>query len=363
MLLLLGAGASKAFGIPDTRGFMMEFEKTIGENDIYKKLKKGIPSNVFDMEVLMTILNDLSKPIDELKASIAPHTSNFVFEQGVQSSYFRESEEVKEACGSMLAKIKTIIKKKCLTQTYEHKEDIVRSYDKFFGSLQIANIENTEALSGVSTSRYPISLRIFTTNYDTCMETYMHAKQLHISGGTVLRYGEQVLDVQQLLKRSSNWELVKLHGSINLFEEGRKITVMHTPSAVDSSTRTDLGNLCGNEFIVYPVESSTSTKMAQSPLIEFLQVFRNRLETEPIWIVIGSTFRDFTIASIMNDVLMQKRKKDYPFVLHINPDVEKINSYLSEKGYDLLANIMQPLDAPFCSNDVIERLRKTALKH
>lgn len=363
MLLFLGAGASKAFGIPDTRDFVMEFEKVIGKNDIYKKLKKGILSDVFDMEVLMTVLNDLSKPIDELKASIAPHTSNFVFGQGVQSSYFMESEEVKEACGSMLAKIKTVIKKKCLTQTYERKEDIVKSYDEFFGSVQISGIENTEALSGVSTLRYPAILRIFTTNYDTCIETYMHAKQLHISDGTVIRYGELVLDVQQLLEVSSKWELVKLHGSINLFEEGRRITVMHTPSVVDSSTRTDLGNLCGNEFIIYPVESSTSTRMAQSPLIEFLQVFRKRLQTEHIWIVIGSTFRDFTIASIMNDVLMQKREKDYPFILHINPEVEKVNSYLSENGYDLLAKITQPLDAPFCSDDVVNRLNEIKLKH
>jgi len=353
MLLFLGAGASKAFGIPDTLGFMTEFENIIGNEDIYKKLKESIPSDKLDMEVLMTILDDLSKPPDELKESMAPHTSNFILGLGAQSSYFMENKKVQATCSNMLTKIKTLIKEKCLTETYEHKEDIVETYDRFFGELKL---KHTEALSGVSPMRYPSKLKIFTTNYDTCIEAYLHAKQLHVSDGTTTRYGELLLDVHQLVAKTTNWELVKLHGSINLFEEGRRIRVVHTPGAVDSTTRTDLGNLCGNEFIVYPVESSTPSKTSQSPLLEFLQVFRNRLETERPWVVIGSTFRDFTIASIMNDVLMQKRERDYPFVLHINPKATEVNSDLSKRGYGLLASVMQTLDAPFCGEDVVSGL-------
>ena len=56
----MGAGASKAFGIPDTKGFMAEFEREIGTNDMYIRLKENIPTEQFDMETLMTVLHDLS---------------------------------------------------------------------------------------------------------------------------------------------------------------------------------------------------------------------------------------------------------------------------------------------------------------
>ena len=358
MLLFLGAGASKSFGIPDTKGFINEFENVIGSNKIYTSLKETIPQEQLDMETLMTVMHDLSKPKEELLNSIAPHTTRFLFSQGSQASYFMENRDVKMACHDMLIDTKRIIREKCLTQVKEYRNDILQSYDKFFNALKI-----NKALTGgtANNKTYP-QLRIFTTNYDTCIETYFNTQQMELCDGSIPRFGELIFDVDTFTN-SHDLELIKLHGSINLFVKDRKIRVLHAAGAVDTSTKTDLGEEYGDEFIIYPVESNTSTEMFQSPLIELLQVFRNRLDMDKTWIIIGSTFRDSTLASIMNDVIINTEQKNYPKVLHINPQAAQINEYLSSKGYKSLANVVQPLEYDFCGKGLVEELNEINLQY
>ncbi len=67
MIVLLGAGASRTFEIPTTKEFISLFEKEIGKNELYGDIKSTIDEALFDLERMMTVLDDLTKSEDELK--------------------------------------------------------------------------------------------------------------------------------------------------------------------------------------------------------------------------------------------------------------------------------------------------------
>lgn len=360
MLLFLGAGASKVFGIPDTKGFITEFESKIGENKIYKKLKDSFPLELFDMEVLMTVLDDLSKPEEELLSSIAPHTSRILLmlkpEHSSEVEYLIKDNEVKLACSEMLQKIRKEIRAQCLTAVSTRKNNILENYDKFFRALQIPQPFKSGDGSGV---RYP-ELNMFTTNYDTCIETYFNARQIDLSNGISKRFSEYVFTVDAYSPAKS-LELIKLHGSIDLFVQNTRIRFLGA-GAMDTEAKTYLGEEYGPEFMIYPIESSATSEVLQSPHIELLHIFRERLIKSHSWIIIGSTLRDSRLASLMNDVIMYMKTTELPMVIHINPDATHINSYLIEKGYQSLAEIIQPMDGCFMDDSVAALLRDHSLR-
>ena len=360
MLLFLGAGASKSFGIPDTKGFLSEFEPRIGNSEIYGKLKSSIPAALLDTEVLMTVLHDLSKPKEELLDSIAPHTTRFLLQQGAEMARYIESEDVKVMCHDMLREVKRTIRTRCLAQVRNEKTQIVASYDAFWANLEIAKGIRAGDKSAVMLP----ALSLFTTNYDTCVETYFRVRQVTYSRGIVERFGEYVYDVGRFLRQEqrSDIELIKLHGSIDFFVKNGQIRFLPGAGAMDTSAITYLGDEYGPEFMVYPVESSTSVDLMKSPLIEQLYVFRERLAQNRTWIVIGSTFRDSSLASIMSDVLMQRAEGDYPTVLHINPEAKRINTYLENKGHALLASLIRPIEYRFVEDSLWATLRGIPLR-
>ncbi len=357
MLLFLGAGSSKVFGIPDTKGFIIEFDTDIGDNEIYKRLRSVIPKELLDMETLMTILDDLSKPEVELLNSIAPHTTRFLLGQTSDIQYLIEDENLKSDCHNLLQKIKKVIRTKCITKVASGKNDILNTYDAFFKALQIGH---GVTAGDNSRMQYPV-LRIFTTNYDTCIESYFNSRRVDLSRGIIERYSEYVFDVGTFATPKSV-ELVKLHGSIDLFVKDRKIRFLTGAGAIDTTARTYMGDEYGREFMIYPVESSTSTEAFQSPHIEPLYIFRDRLMQSDTWIIIGSTFRDSTLASIMNDVIIHKAEIQHPIVLHINPEATHINEYLSNKGYKALADIIRPIDMGFMDEKVAVALKAINLR-
>jgi len=60
MLLFLGAGASSPFGIPTMSGFIKLFDKEVGDSPLYQAIKVAFEKEC-DLEVLMTVVEDLSK--------------------------------------------------------------------------------------------------------------------------------------------------------------------------------------------------------------------------------------------------------------------------------------------------------------
>lgn len=361
MLLFLGAGASINFGIPDTKGFIAIFEEddSICSSAIYKKIKENIANESFDTEILMTILDDLSKPQEELLDSISPHTSKLLLQPGIEKEYFLTNGDIQVECHDILRKIKKLIRVRCLEKVREQRENIMKSYDLFFNSLQgLTSALQSQDSYGTIYSK----MDIFTTNYDTCIETYFNIRKVETLKGVELKYGEEILNSSIFFENRHNIGLVKLHGSVDLFTKDKKIRCLIGAGASDVDSTTSMGEDYGEEFMIYPVESSGAVDEMQSPLIELLHYFKQRLNENLTWIIIGSTFRDMAVASIMNEVIMQKNEKHYPIVLHINPEATRINEYILKKGYGYLAKMIKPMDTEFINDDLVEKLLKIALR-
>lgn len=95
MILFLGAGASKPFEIPTTKDFAIDAIKTLS-SDTYKKEAsfleeiKDTFKDKFDLEILLTVLDDLSK--DDVLEIISPVTVKFILEKRNPKKYIEKKK-------------------------------------------------------------------------------------------------------------------------------------------------------------------------------------------------------------------------------------------------------------------------------
>jgi len=104
MLLFLGAGASKPFGIPSMSGFLTLFDQEIASSSLYKAIRSVYKKDC-DLEVIMTIVEDLTKPSGDFFRTISPQTSFFLLqkERGETDVYL--SKESREEAKALLTKV------------------------------------------------------------------------------------------------------------------------------------------------------------------------------------------------------------------------------------------------------------------
>ena len=359
MILFLGAGASKPFEIPTTKGFISLFETEVGESELYNDVKVGIGEEMFDLESLMTVLDDLSKPEPELLRHISPYTSRFLLRTLRESGmvYYKKAG-IGEDAKQMLHRLKKVIRRACLTATRERREAIVKTYDAFFDSAD--KLVGSHTLSGRPQRSYPSQLSIFTTNYDTCVETYFNAKYVDFANGIETRWGYNIFNVNSY--RTSALEIVKLHGSIDLFKKGDDIRHFQTVVEDFESLTTHLGEEYGEEFMVWPIESSGAQHAIQSPHLDLYYLFRDRLGKEltkekgGVWLIVGFSFRDLTVTSIMNEVARQIEPAVHLNVILIDTEATYIKEKIRSDGFATLADLITPLDDLFGSPNLLTRL-------
>jgi NAD-dependent SIR2 family protein deacetylase len=350
LIVFLGAGASRVFGIPTMMEFIDIFDKVIkeNENDLYNEVKNTFSREDFDLEVLMTILDDLSKDQKELRRTMSPQTSDFLLRKSHEEALkYISNEKIKTAAKETLSKLKGVIREECFVAVHEKVDMILEVYDRFL-SLASKAPTSGKHISGDEKSYYPSDLKIFTTNYDTCMETYLNRRQISFTQGIVHRYGYNVFDVDSFNDGNTLVGIFKLHGSVDLFRKNRQIRQL---SAYRYETGiTHLGEDFGEEVMRYPLEFGGYQHIIESPFLDLFRLFRDRIKNDVMWILVGSSFRDITICSIMNDVLRSKRVSEYPKILFVNPNAQKIIDRLKEWDMLPLAELINKIEAKFNSD-------------
>src|SRR5208337_1575303 len=190
---------SKPFGVPTMLDFVRIFDKEFGKSMIYADIKSAF-DETFDLETLMTVLEDLSKSEKDLFETISPQTARFLLERRrtTKADHSLGLVPQNEASG-LLNRIKSIIRTEC-NKAIDKESTIIKVYDDFFNFLNNVNSSAkipspsgslwsmTDYGSGQNPRVLPTDLRIFTTNYDQCLETYLNRKQIETCRGIVPRF-------------------------------------------------------------------------------------------------------------------------------------------------------------------------------
>jgi len=348
LIIFLGAGASRVFGIPTMMEFIEVFDKEMEENSLYNEVKNTFSREDFDLEVLMTILDDLSKDQKELRRTMSPQTSDFLLRKPREEALnYISNEKVKKTAKESLSNLKGVIRRECFVAVQEKVDMILEVYDRFFSLT--TKVHPSKYTSGDGNSKYPSDLKIFTTNYDTCMETYLNRRQITFTQGIVRRYGYNVFDVDSFNDSNANVGVFKLHGSVDLFRKNRQIRQLSAFRYEKGVTH--LGEYFGEELMRYPIEFGGYQHIIESPFLDLFRLFRDRIRNDGMWILVGSSFRDITICSIMNDVLRSKRVSEYPKIVFVNPSAQKIIDRLKEWGMLPFAELINKIEAKFNSDE------------
>lgn len=360
MIIFLGAGASRPFGIPTMPEFIDIFDKEIGGNNLYNEIKSTFDRESFDLEVLMTILDDLSKDQQELRRTISPQTTDFLLRRPHEKAlYYISDGTVKTTAKEVLSTLKGIIRRECFATVQNKVDLILEVYDKLFDTFHTTSPRSMSFYpSGDRKRHYPADLRIFTTNYDTCVETYLNRRQIDFTQGIVLRYGYNVFDVDSFNDGSARIGVFKLHGSVDLFRKNGQIRQLPAYSSEESVTY--LGEEFGKELMRWPLEFGGYQHIMESPFLDLFRLFRDRIRGDKQWLLIGSSFRDITICSIMNDVLRLKRRGEYPKIVFVNPNANRIIGRLKEWGMLPLAELIEKVETKFgtdeCNTNLVSAL-------
>ncbi len=358
MLLFLGAGASSPFGIPTMPGFVKLFDQEVSDSQIYLSIKESFGED-FDLEVLMTVIEDLSKSPQEFFRAISPQTAHFLLQkEREQANHYLHEDSRKEAL-QLLVRIKAIIRRECIKAVSDDTK-ILGAYNDFFNILETERMQMTDYWGQFQEGRgqqktiLPV-LRIFTTNYDTCVEVYFNRKEIDFSRGIVKKYGEDIFDVDSYESPpEKNIKIFKLHGSIDLFQKSGKIRQLD----VAGPEKTFLGEECGEESMRWPIEFGGYRHVIESPYLDLFRLFRQAAKQDSWWIIIGFSFRDRTICSILDDVLRLKPVRERPHVLIINRHTQPVSKRLKEWGYYTLAESIWPVEAEFGSKDLPTKLHE-----
>ncbi|MFW5895441.1 MAG: SIR2 family protein [archaeon] len=279
VIFFLGAGASINAGIPDTKTFVEKFQSYLEENNLeYSEKVENIVKNIEDtnltkdVEVLMEVL--------ERKASLGSENPDPLLSL---------SEE----------EIADIDK--------DTSQDILDELRMFIRNKAIPDSENVEYFSNLLKVVRARPLKIFTVNYDTCIEQMCEKHKLNYSDGFELSWDPTNFS------EDNDINIYKLHGSA-IWYRASESGFVKLPLSINPQTQLKNLELIGgeslSEVILYPSRKDTFLP----PMIYLMRKFSETLNdrTNRLLVVVGYSFRD----QYVRDILWEAFRK--------NPDLRMI---------------------------------------
>lgn len=336
-MILLGAGASKFFGLKtlqDLTADIVEKMKEIGHEktilEITDAMKKfGINP---DFENIYTTLEALSNPLRGIEkngglAAYIAFKSNYNIQQDIKSS--KQYEKV-------LSDLRELIYKECSIS--RNAIDIIeKTYDHLFQICDQFEYRNLFHITGGDSQARQVDIgqTIVTTNYDVAVELY-HRKQERMlaNGFKQTSVYSSVLDFTEYGRNPTrNW-LIKLHGSIWQFkmDNGRIIQTFSDPENLPFQLSV------GEQMMIYPVEEKP---ILQQPYFTFYTLFRD--QPWHTLIAIGYSFRDIPVNIAIMDRLNWRPPPKTKLIV-VNPDAENVirNLPLTKENKEQIIRINEP---------------------
>jgi hypothetical protein len=238
-----------------------------------------------DIESILTVLQGRSDPKKAL-AEIGPILNVFLADyQGLAPE---------KSASVAVTEIEDMIYSQC-SQLDTNKA--IELYEELWDYLS-ANLA-VRANGGLRVIGPAALQKIFTTNYDRSLETFLVRRGISFSDGFQSEGVDHVFTGQW---GPGGTNLYKLHGSVNYYKrEDGKIVRSDAPlGSVDAYNREIKGRM-----MIYPVGEKYASR---SPFYEYLGQLRAALLAETACIVIGYSFRDPPINHAFVDAIPKNRK-------------------------------------------------------
>jgi len=309
-MLFLGAGASKPFGGPTTSEMVdVVVQKLSRMKSIRcKALVSGIHKELtrFGLKADIETILALIQPQMDLLTGLESIGRKTILASGQLQSILEELTGI-----IPITEFEEAIARSCMSINHEKVVDVY--------SMMFQELRRSEKID--SKDHVPkMASRIFTTNYDLAIETFLKAKSISYSDGF---QEDRVRDITFKAKWSPSTrhhiQLYKLHGSIDYFQDS-ELKVIRSNAPLEKIDH--YGRLVKGRMMVYPAGEAQATR---SPYFDSLSLLRFHLAREDACLVIGYSFPD---AAVINAFVDGLRKNPSLQVVLVGPNSPTIKDGL-----------------------------------
>jgi hypothetical protein len=163
---------------------------------------------------------------------------------------------------------------------------------------------------------YSTRWRMFTTNYDTCLEYYWREiVRVGIDTGASpdnVRHVHTIRN-EHFLDDNDELKLLKLHGSINWKIEKRTGEICEEDIPIGRSMT---GRRFVGDVMLYPIAEK---KLYLDPYISMLLRLNRELEYKLVWVVIGYSFND----PVIQEIFFNRANANTHLIL-VHPEANKV---------------------------------------
>ena len=279
--LFLGAGASTMFGKPTTAEFLQILPEHLGAetSQFYKYLVKQLEFR--DIEYVLQATKDIGS---FAKAEIGEwvfqnmSTSGIPYSPGQFLPLSRRLERQIEST------IKSYYRWKYNDQTLldGYDQTLLHVYNQIFSQLR----SQTD------------SVAVFTTNYDTIIETYCFASKCPCIDGFVNEHGYRKWTGNFDTNANNSIRLYKLHGSVDW--------KLHREFGVIQALELSGGDNIEKDMMIMPTRSPKEEEKA-TPFSEIFGLMKTEFQNQDACIVIGCSFRDEGVNEVFRQFIRDKK--------------------------------------------------------
>jgi hypothetical protein len=309
-ILFVGAGFSKAFGIPTmeemTRA-LLQLKLDTNERELLTSIRERLSSyQHYDIEAVMTVLDYLSEP-KRMQTEVVNNAPTQFFIDPKESWSNAQLQALNRCYGKSnpeKAKKAIIEYMKSVCQMEPGKDKVFALLDELFIilSLHVGGIDLRRILGQKSVGNQ-FNHEVFTTNYDNVLCVYANRR------GAPLLNGELPQNIVGIRKASNTLmfdranhglKIYRLHGYITWFIDKHTKDIRYSGEVLPLGKPSLLGDQPEKEAMIFPIGGKYIYK---EPYCDMFFYLKELLLGEKLITVIGYSFRDIDVVGLFRDAL------------------------------------------------------------
>lgn len=346
-----GAGASAPFGIPTMKKMTEDFTHIISSdgtskekalyNEIIEFLKLDLGNESVDIEAIFSVIEGLKNYNAESLGELALYSSRKKFNKSLLNL-----AENRELISDLETRFQQFIRKSCRLKD-DYRVHIERVYSHFFNIFEKLGGQRTYE-GGVI---YHPHWKIFTTNYDRCLEAFWREDaRCEITTGFMMKGVSSIstMDADNFVKEIGRLHIIKLHGSTTWLKRVDIGEIEEKEYDIDLAREVGSRSKFQEELVIYPLSQK---QLYIEPYLQMFYRLNKELLKNDVWIVIGYSFRDPIIRNIF--IKCSNTKKN---LLIIHPH----SNLIKQKLFECNAKIIE-IPEYFGKEGNYEEVNKTIL--